>query len=355
MRRLSVASQQLVEIAKALSHRNAGILIFDEPTSAIGEKDTARLFAAMRELAAAGKGIIFVTHRLGEIFEIASRYTVLRDGSPVASGVVAEIGPEALIEMMVGTPVHREFVERPAPSNIRLLEVKDLALAPQFQAIGFTLHEGEILGIYGRIGSGRTEVLDAIYGLRRPDTGSVCINGRRLEPGKPAAALQAGIAYVTEDRKRNGLVLCASTGPNLSMSVIERFRKWGLLDRARENRSVEEAIRRWHIRPPDPRQIGATPEWGQPAESRSRPLYSQQSESAAARRADARRRCRGQTRDLSLSLGLSQSGGGAIMVSSDLEEILGVSDRILVMRNGRLATSFTREEATQKKLLMAAA
>jgi putative xylitol transport system ATP-binding protein len=353
MKHLSIAAQQLVEIAKALSHRNADILIFDEPTSAIGEKDTARLFKALRDLAAAGKGIIFVTHRIGEIFEIASRYTVLKDGARVAAGNIADITREQLIEKMVGAPVDQEFVKQNRPGTIPLLEVRDLTRAPHFEAVSFTLHEGEVLGIYGLVGSGRTETLAAIYGLRQADTGSVSVQGRVLKGSGTGEALDAGIAYVTEDRKRNGLVLCAPVGDNLSLSVLPRAQKWGLVDSGRKNAYIDKAVRRMRIHPPNTRQLVRHLSGGnQQKVVLGRCLLTDpkillldeptRGVDVAAKKEIYR-----------LIADFVQGGGGVVMVSSELEEILGVSDRILIFRRGRVATVFSREDATQKKLLMA--
>jgi len=343
-----------VEIAKALSHRNADILIFDEPTSAIGERDTARLFQTMRGLAAAGKGIILVTHRMGEIFEVANRYTVFKDGARVSSGDIAETNAEALIEMMVGAPVDRVLVKESAGASPSLLEVRDLSCAPHFEGIGFTLHEGEILGIYGRVGSGRTETLDAIYGLRRADTGSVSIQGRTLRGGAASEALDAGIAYVTEDRKRNGLVLCAPVGDNLALSVLPRAQRFGLIDRRKCDGFIDAAIRRMHIQPPDPRQVvrflsGGNQQkvvLGRCTSSDPRVLLLDEPTrgvDVAAKHEIYR-----------FILEFARGGGGVVIVSSELEEVLGVSDRILVFRDGRLTAEFSRQEASQKSLMMAA-
>jgi len=354
MKHLSIASQQLVEIAKALSHRNADILIFDEPTSAIGEKDAARLFKALRDLASAGKGIIFVTHRISEIFEIANRYTVLRDGARVAAGNVAAINREQLIEKMVGTPLDREFVKQNRPGTIPLLEVRNLTRAPRFEAISFTVHAGEVLGIYGLMGSGRTETLDAIYGLRRADTGSVSVRGRVLKGRGAGEALDAGIAYVTEDRKRNGLVACAAVGDNLSLSILQRVRKWGFVDSGKENQYIDKAIRRMRINPPDIRQLVRYLSGGNQQKVvlgrciLTDPDILLLDEPTRGVDVEAKNEI------YRLISDFAKAGGGVVIVSSELEEILGVSDRILIFRKGRLATVFSREDATQKKLLMAA-
>jgi putative xylitol transport system ATP-binding protein len=354
MKHLSVASQQLVEIAKALSHRNADILIFDEPTSAIGEKDTARLFQALRDLASAGKGIVFVTHRIGEIFELANRYTVLKDGARVAAGNIADITREQLIEKMVGTPVDREFVRQTKPAIIPLLEVRNLTRAPRFDSVSFTLHVGEVLGIYGLVGSGRTETLDAIYGLRQADSGSVSVRGRVLKGGGVGEALDAGIAYVTEDRKRNGLVLCASVRDNLSLSVLRRVQKWGFVDSGKESRYVDRAVRTMRINPPDTRKLVRYLSGGNQQKVvlgrcvLTDPMILLLDEPTRGVDVEAKHEI------YRLISDFVKAGGGAVIVSSELEEILGVSDRILIFRRGRLAAEFSRDDATQKNLLMAA-
>jgi putative xylitol transport system ATP-binding protein len=354
MRGLSVASRQLVEIAKALSHRRASILILDEPTSAIGEDDTARLFRTLRGLAAAGTGIIFVTHRIGEIFEIADRYTVLRDGATVASGDVAAIGPESLVEQMVGMPVDREFAKRAKPGTEPLLEVSGLSRPPHFEDVGFTLHAGEVLGIYGRSGSGRTEILDAIYGLCHPASGRVSVAGRALHRQTPSESLDAGLAYVTEDRKRNGLVLGAPVGDNLSLSILMRSQRWGFVDSVRRSRFIDSAMVRMGIRPPDPeypvRYLSGGNQQkvvlGRCVLCEPKVLLLDE----PTRGVDVAAK----THIYRFIAEFTGGGGGVVIVSSDLDEILGLCDRILVLRSGRLAAAFSGEEATQKSLVMAA-
>ena len=354
MRHLSIASRQLVEIAKAFSRRGASILILDEPTSAIGEHDVARLFGTIRGLAAAGKGIIFVTHRLGEIFEIAHRYTVLKDGATVASGEVAGTTPERLVEQMVGMPVEREFAARSKPGSAALLEIGGLTHRPHFEDIGFTVHSGEVLGLYGRCGSGRTEILNAIYGVSRPASGRISIAGRTLRGDGPAESLDAGLAYVTEDRKRNGLVLCASVGDNLSMSILPRAQHWGLVDSRRRDGFIDDAISRMRIHPPDPRPIVRTLSGGnQQKVVLGRSVVCDPKVlllDEPTRGVDVAAK----TEIYRFVGDFTAAGGGVLLVSSDLDEILGLSDRILVLRGGRIASTFSVEDVTQKSLVLAA-
>ncbi|MBZ5624876.1 MAG: sugar ABC transporter ATP-binding protein [Acidobacteriia bacterium] len=354
VRRLSIASRQLVEIAKALSHRNAEILIFDEPTSAIGEKDAARLFQVFRDLAAAGKGIIFVTHRIAEVFEIATSYTVLRDGARVSSGAVAAITPETLIETMVGTPVSREFVARNRPGPTPVLEVEDLSANPRCAGIGFTLHEGELLGIYGRVGSGRTETLEAIYGLRHADSGSVAVLGRRLRGGNPAESLDAGLAYVPEDRKRNGLVLGASVRDNLSLSVLGRIERAGFVNAAEETRRTQAVMGRLRIR-----SAGAAQEVRSLSGGNQQKVVLGRSILCEPKVLLLDEPTRGvdvaaKHEIYRFVAEFTSAGGAAVIVSSEMEEILGMSDRILVLRNGRISACLSKEEATQNRLVMEA-
>ena len=349
-----IASQQLVEIAKALSHSNADILIFDEPTSALGEEDAGRLFKAMRGLASSGKSIIFVTHRIAEIFAIASTYTVLRDGARVQSGRICDITPERLIEAMIGGDVEGEFTKENTPGRVPLLEVEGLTRAPTFADICFTLHEGEVLGIYGLVGSGRTEVLDTIYGLCRGDSGTVSMRERPLKGGSPGEALDAGVAYLTEDRKRSGLVPCASVGDNLSLSVLSRIQRWGFI-RFREERSrVDKAVGMMRIK---------TPAASEPVQNLSGGNQQKVVLGRCVLREPEVLLLDEPTRGVDVATkreiyrfisDFARAGGAAVMVSSELEEVMGVSDRVLVLRKGRLASVLSREEATRKKIMMAA-
>jgi putative xylitol transport system ATP-binding protein len=351
---LGIASQQLVEIAKALSHRNADILIFDEPTSALGEEDTGRLFKAMRDMAAAGKGIIFVTHRIAEIFAIANTYTVFKDGARVKSGRICDITREHLIEAMIGGDVEGEFVKENKPGAVPLLEVRGLTRAPRFADISFTLREGEVLGIYGLVGSGRTEVLDTIYGLYRCDSGSISMRGIRLKRGSISEALDAGIAYVTEDRKLSGLVLCASVRDNLSLSVLRRIQRWGFIRFTEEKLSVGKAVRMMRIKTPTTRELVQNLSGGNQQKVvlgrcvLREPKVLLLDEPTRGVDIETKREIYRFISDF------AGRRGGVVMVSSELEEIIGVSDRILVFRRGRVVSVLSREEATQKKLMMAA-
>ncbi len=353
LRDLNIASQQLVEIAKALSHRNADVLIFDEPTSALGEEGTGKLFKAMRDLASAGKGVIFVTHRIAEIFAVADSYTVLKDGIRVKSGRISDITPEQLIDAMIGGDVESEFVKENTPGNSPLLEAEGLTRTPHFADISFTLYEGEVLGMYGLAGSGRTEILETIYGLRQGSSGRISMQGTRLDGGVPDA-LRAGIAHVPEDRKQSGLVPNSSVGANLSLSVLGRTQRWGFIRTTEEKARIAGAIEMMRIKTRSAKEpvqnlSGGNQQkvvFGRCVLSQPKVLLLDE----PTRGVDV-----GTKREIYRFISdFAEKGGGVIMVSSELEEILGVSDRILVLRKGRIVSELSRDEATQKKLMMAA-
>ncbi|CAH2603312.1 ribose ABC transporter ATP binding subunit [Rhodovastum atsumiense] len=352
---LSVAAQQLVEIAKALSHADADILIFDEPTSALSEKDSERLFDVLRGLAAAGKGIIYVTHRLAEIFNIATHYTVFKDGAYVTAGRIADITRERLIEMMIGGAIQQEYVKENVPTTAPLLEVRGLTRRPWFSDVSFALHRGEVLGIYGLVGSGRTELLDTIFGLRRADAGAILMEGRAFAGGDVAEAIGARLGYVTEDRKRSGLVLSSTVGRNLSLAALPRLQRGGFIHFPEERSCIARAIRMMNIKAPGPQEPVQNLSGGNQQKvvlGRSiltDPLVLLLDEPTRGVDVGAKKEI---YRFIS---GFAQAGGAVLMVSSELEEILGMSDRTIVLCRGQVNGQFHRTEATQKKLMMAAA
>jgi putative xylitol transport system ATP-binding protein len=352
---LSIASQQLVEIAKALSHSDADIIIFDEPTSAIGDEDTQKLFTALRELAARGKGIIYVSHRLQEFFAIADTYTVFKDGARVGSGRMTDITREALIEMMIGCELESEFIKENKPGDRALLKVEGISDSHLVRDVAFTVHEGEILGIYGLVGSGRTEILNMIYGLSTPSAGSVSVQGHVVPHTNIRASIREGLAYVTEDRKRTGLNLRASVGENLSLSQLPYTSRFGFIDLGAERALIRKAIDTMHIKTIGGRQPVRHLSGGNQQKvvlgrcALTGPKVLLLDEPTRGVDVSAKREIYRYISDF------TRIGGGVLMVSSDLEEILGMSDRILILKKGRLVQSLERKDATQKALMLAVA
>jgi len=352
MSELSLAQTQLVEIAKAISH-DSEILIMDEPTSAIGEAETDTLFDAIRRLTAAGKGIIYVSHRLTEIFRIADRYTVLRDGSFVETGAIRDIDRAHMVRLIVGREIKEEFEARVPHAELGepLLEVRDLSRKGEFEKVSLTVHKGEILGIYGLMGSGRSEFLHAIYGLAKPESGEVRLEGKPISIRAPDQALDAGMALITEDRKDTGLFPSASVRHNVSISALDQVSRANVIGRARERAMVKDLVDRFRIK----------------AASQEVPVSSlsggNQQKVVLSRCLTTKPRlllCDEPTRGVDVGskrevhdflADFAKDGGAAVVVSSETPEILAISDRIVVFRKGRVAAVVDGHQATQEQLL----
>ncbi|MDR3494508.1 MAG: sugar ABC transporter ATP-binding protein [Ancalomicrobiaceae bacterium] len=351
MHELTVAQIQLVEIAKALS-RDADILIMDEPTSAVGEKEAEHLFAVIRRLKARGKGIIYVSHRLTEVFDIADTYTVLRDGRFVAEGAIADIDRNTLIRHIVGRELTDEFVKANTPQPRTVLRLTNLSRPGKLANIEFDLRAGEILGIYGLMGAGRTEILECLFGLDTDWTGTVEINGKVVKIGSVRDAMKAQLALVTEDRKRSGLIMGASVLQNLSLAILPRL-TWllNIVNRKVEGRLALEAIARFRIKAATEHMSVSTLSGGNQQKvvmgKWHLTLPSVLLLDEPTRGVDV-----GAKREIyALMSEFAQEGGAIVMVSSEAEEVLGMSDRIIVIRNGRMAGQLDRDDATQAALL----
>jgi len=354
MSELSLAQTQLVEIAKAISHDSA-ILIMDEPTSAIGEAETDVLFEAIRHLVRAGTGVIYVSHRLTEIFRIADRYTVFRDGTFIETGAIREIDRAHLVRAIVGRDVKEEFQARAAstatPTGQPMLEVKGLSRAGEFEDVSLGVWPGEVLGIYGLMGSGRSEFLHAVYGLTRPDRGEVRLQGKPLARVGPGRAIRAGIALVTEDRKEWGIFPSASVRHNVSISALGRIAPLAVVDQRREHRMVGELIDRFRIR---------TASQELPVSSLS---GGNQQKVVFARCLTTEPRlllCDEPTRGVDVGAKREVheflatfvgSGGAAVVVSSEAPEILAISDRIAVFHKGKVVGVIEARATSQEELL----
>ena len=282
---LSVAQRQLVEIAKALRHE-ARVLIMDEPTAALTQAETDRLFAVIRGLTAKGVAVVYISHRMPEIFAIGDRVTVMRDGATVDTRLVAETTVEALIAAMVGRPLAEQIPKRPVPLGEASLQVVDLRQGAGLGPLSFEVRAGEIFGLAGLMGSGRTEVARAIFGADRPSGGEVRVRGRRLA-GSVRDAIDAGVGFVTEDRKAQGLVLDCTAAENITLAVLGRLTRLGFLDlpgRAADGRGVPAAA----AHPAALHRAAGTDAVGrQPAEGGDGPLAGDRVPGADPGRADA--------------------------------------------------------------------
>ncbi len=351
MRNLSVAEQQLVEIAKALSHANADIIIMDEPTSAIGEEDAQKIFQTIRRLADKGKGIIYVSHRLSEIFQIADSYTIFRDGAYIHEGLITDITREQLIEHIIGGEYDSEFAKFNQPGEEIMMEVKNLRWRNKIKDISLQLKRGEILGIYGLVGSGRSEFLDLVFGIQHADSGTIQLGKKTLGRHSPKEAIACGIAYVTEDRKDTGLVLCRSVSENINISSLDAISRAGFINEKREQARTSEMIKRFNVKTHDGEQpVGNLSGGNQQKVVLGRwallnPEVLLLDEPTRGIDVGAKKEIYRFMSEFALK------NKGIIMVSSELSEIIGMSDRILVFRDGQLAGELTAANATQTELM----
>lgn len=355
VRDLSVAARQLVAIARALSF-NPRVLIMDEPTASLSAHEVDTLFGVMRKLKAEGVGLIFISHHLEEIFEIADRVTVLRDGQYVDSRPIGELDKETLVQMMVGRKMESLYpkVHTPPADGQVVLEVRGLSQGRTLRDISFSLRRGEILGIAGLVGAGRSELMHSIFGSRPIDKGQIFLEGREVRFRSPHEAIAQGIALVPEDRSEQGLHLKMTVRENISMPNLRRFFQGFRLNRKAEQETSEALISQLNVKTPGPEQIVGYLSGGNQQKVAiakwlvARPKVLILDEPTKGVDVGAKSEIH------RIMSELAAQGVGVIMVSSDLPEILGVSDRVLVMSSGRIAAEFSRAEATPDNIMMAA-
>ena len=352
--RLSVAQQQMVEIAKAISYQ-AKLLIMDEPTAALTMRETEKLFEVTRGLRDKGVGVIFITHRLDEIFEIADRVTVLRDGKTVATRPISQVDHNSIVQMMVGRDLLEEmYGAKNGNIGAPLLEVRHLSTPTLLQDISFELHRGEILGLFGLLGAGRTDLARAIFGIGPSHSGELLLDNCPVTIRSPADATKAGLGYVPEDRKLHGLVLPMSVRENVTLAVLRVLSYATLVKKSQERQQTDHFIEALNIRTPSREQRVNNLSGGNQQKVvvakwlANNPAVLILDEPTRGIDVGAKAELHG------IMTRLAQQGVGILMISSDLPEILGMSDRILVMYEGRLNGEFTRAEATEQRLMLAA-
>ncbi len=351
---LTVAELQLVEIAKALSY-SAEIIIMDEPTSALGEAEADQLFAAVARLKEQGKGVIYVSHRLSEIFGIADTYTVFRDGRFVQEGAVSDVTRDQLIEMIVGRPLTEEFAKGNAPTDEAVLELEGLNAAGWVKDVSFTLRRGEIVALYGLMGSGRSEIFERLFGLSPDKGGDITLFGERVGLGSPAEAIDRGLAFVTEDRKGSGLNLMASVRDNICMARLDELSFLGLMRKRREVSAASQMIEAFGIRTPNDRIDVSGLSGGNQQKVVLGKWFLTQPKilllDEPTRGVDI-----GAKREIYRVISeFAQGGGAVIMVSSETDEVLGMADRVVVMRDGRVSGEVRRKDMSAATLLHLAA
>lgn len=336
--RLSAAGKQVVSMARALSH-DARVIIMDEPSAVLDAEEVENLFRVVRDLTAQGVAVVYISHRLEEIREIGDRITVLKDGRTVAQNLpVADTPTNELIRLMTGRSVEYVFPESPGPSDGAevVLDVDGLALRGTFQDVSFQVRAGEIVGLAGLVGSGRSEILETVYGARRATAGTVAIGGRRLRAGSVTAAVEAGIGLAPEERKSQGLLLDEPVYRNITLSTFQRFARGGFLDERSERRASRQQAESLELRPTGIERHIRTLSGGNQQKAMlarwlvhgCRVLLLDE----PTRGVDVGARAE----IYALIRRLADSGAAVVVVSSEIPEVLGLSDRVLVVSEGRV-------------------
>jgi rhamnose transport system ATP-binding protein len=352
-RNLSIAQMQSVEIARAFS-LHARILIMDEPTSSLTLSEAAELFVLMNRLRSEGTAIIFISHRLEELFEVADRVTVLRDGTYVDTRQVKDVTRDQLIRLMVGRTISNLFPKQEVKPGEVALKVDHLSHTGIFEDISFELHRGEILGMAGLVGAGRTDVATAIFGVVPPTSGTIQVEGCQVEITSPQQAISLGLAYVPEDRQLHGLITAMNITANISLPILKEYSLRGWLKDKAERLAAFNAARQMEVRANSMWQIARTLSGGNQQKvvlakwlsTKPRILILDE----PTRGIDVGTKAAVHA----LMSKLAAEGLAILMISSELPEVLGMSDRILVMHEGHMTGMFSRAEATQEKVISAA-
>ena len=352
-RELSVAQQQVVEIARALSI-DAKVLIMDEPTSSLTLREVEELFAIVRQLRDAGTAVVFISHRLEELFALVDRVTVLRDGAYVATRPMANVTTDELIRLMVGRTLHELFPKQAVEPGDVVLEVEGLGVEGAFADVSFQLRRGEILGMAGLIGAGRTNVARALFGTEPATAGTIRLDGKSVAITSPAQAMALGIGYVPEDRKEHGVVLEMGIGQNITLPIIASFARGGWIDEARERTIATADAQKLEVK-----MASVAQPVGQLSGGNQQKVVLAKWLGTRPRILILDEPTRGidvgtKAAVHELMSTLAAQGIAILMISSELPEVLGMSDRILVMREGHLTGEFSRADATQEKLMAAA-
>jgi len=350
---LSIGDQQMVEIAKVLSFESK-VIIMDEPTDALTDTETESLFRVIGELKSQGRGIVYISHRMKEIFEICDDVTVFRDGQFIAEREVSSLTEESLIEMMVGRKLEEQYphIDK-QPGKVRL-QVDKLS-GPGVKEVSFTLREGEILGVSGLMGAGRTELMKVLYGALPKTAGRIMLDGKEITSRSPQDGLEHGIVYISEDRKRDGLILGMSVKENMSLTALRYFsHASGSLKHKEEALAVSDFIELFKVKTPSMEQpIGLLSGGNQQKVAIARGLMTRPNVlilDEPTRGVDV-----GAKKEIYQLINQFKAEGlSIILVSSEMPEVLGMSDRIMVMYEGQTGGIFTREEATQEVLMAAA-
>lgn len=353
VKQLSTANRQLVAIVRALMG-DAKAIIMDEPTASLAGEEVRRLFGIISDLTSEGVGIVYVSHRLEEIFEISDRVTVLRDGEHVETAPTSEMDSERLVHLMVGRSLEELFSRHPHEPGEVALEVRRLTREGEFEDVNLSVRRGEVVGLAGLVGAGRTEVAQAIFGINPAEGGEILVDGKAVQMKSPTAAMQYGVFYVPEERQSQGLILPFPIDANITLSILDRISRLGFVRRDSEKESADQfaeslSIKGAEMTAPVSRLSGGNQQKVVLAKSLARePSILLLDEPTRGVDVGAK------SEIYRLIDELAGEGKAVLLISSELEEVLSMSDRIVVMREGRVAGELGRDEATQEKVMSAA-
>lgn len=353
MNELSVGQQQMIEIAKALMV-DAKVIIMDEPTAALTQSETSVLFQVVRSLRAKGVSIVYISHRMEEIFDLCDRITILRDGAYIDTKNISDTDMNDVVRMMIGREIGERYPARNVPIGDVVLEVKGLSSGSLFQNISFQVHAGEVLGVAGLMGAGRTEIMQAVFGNLPVNAGQIFLEGKEVQIKSPGQAIGYGIGFITEDRKVEGLMLEDSIMKNISIANLKKISKNGVINKKAERELTEQGIRELHVRCTGPQDESGNLSGGnQQKVVFAKWIYTDPKVlilDEPTRGVDI-----GAKKEIYTIINeLAAKGVAIIMVSSELPEVLGMSDRVLVIREGRVGGVIGREEANQENIMILA-
>lgn len=353
MNELSIGQQQMIEIAKALM-LDAKVIIMDEPTTALTQAETNVLFKVVNSLKEKGVSIVYISHRMEEIFELCDRITVLRDGTYVGTEKIADIEMNDVVKMMIGREIGERYPARDCEIGDVVFEVKDLNCQGVFHDVNFQVRAGEVLGVAGLMGAGRTEIMQAIFGNMPHVTGTIKLNGKEIKNKSPEIAKNNGIGFITEDRKVQGLLLQDSIAQNISIANLDKISRWGILNKVKENNLIKRGIEELHIRCFGPEHKCVNLSGGnQQKVVFAKWIYTEPKvlildEPTKGVDIGAKKEIYNIINDL------ASKGVAVIMVSSELPEVLGMSDRIMVVREGEVRGILDKEKANQENIMILA-
>ena len=350
---LSIADQQIIEIAKAIS-LDASVLIMDEPTAALSGVEVERLFTVARSLRDEGRAVMFISHRFDEVFDLCDTVTVMRDGAYIATQPIAETTVDDLVRQMVGRDVTDLFPKQETEIGRELMRVEGLTSPGVFHDISFSVRSGEIVALAGLVGAGRSEVVRAVFGVDGYESGTVTVLGKKVQPKRPTAAMRAGLALVPEDRRRQGLVIDSTVGGNITMAIRRELARFGLLTTRMENRAARSWATKLEVKSHALDTVAGTLSGGNQQKVVLAKWLATQPKVLIVDEPTRGIDVGTKSAVHRLLSELAGQGLGIVMISSELPEVLGMADRVLVMHEGHITAEIDRADATSENVMHAA-